>query len=47
LTVNGFFGELGDDGEGGFVSLEEVRKRSGVDGETSDTGGYSVGSAKG
>jgi hypothetical protein len=47
LTVDGFFGELGDDGEGGFVSLEEVRKRSGVDGETGDTSGHSVGSAKG
>lgn len=38
---------MGDDGEGRFVSLEEVRKRSGVDGETGDTGGHSVGSAKG
>lgn len=47
LTVDGFFRELGDDGEGGFVSLKEVRKGSGMNGETGDTGGHSVGSAKG
>jgi hypothetical protein len=47
LSVDGFGGELGDDGEGGFVGLEQVRKRVGVNGETGDSRRSSVGSARG
>ena len=41
MSVDGFSGELGYDREGGFVSLEEVGKRSGMNRETGDSSGRS------
>lgn len=42
LSVDGLGGELRDDVEGGFVSLEEVGKRSRMNGETGNSSRSSV-----